>query len=386
MARITGFEIFCVDLPFRRPFAHAAAERTSSSSLFVKCATDSGHSGFGECLPREYVTGESLEGTFELLKAHILPHLLGSEFGSTREVIAFLKECDGKAPPDWVDADRPQTAAWCAVDLALLDTFGRVFEEPVRLTGRHAFPEGVRYSPVIQAVRGVNYIKTLLKIRLFGIRQVKLKVGKEIDAFTVRLARRILGKGCDIRVDANMSWSVDEALSAMRELSKSGVRSYEQPVAADDIEGLARLVRETGAGVMVDESFSDRASLERLIAQRACTAVNVRISKCGGLAASYNRCREAIDAGLGVQVGCQVGESSLLSAAHLALVTAVENVAYAEGCFGLLLLGEDPCEPVLQFGYGGRGPGKPPGPGFGVAVDEDILRRWTIEHASIHGG
>jgi L-Ala-D/L-Glu epimerase len=211
------------------------------------------------------------------------------------------------------------------------------------------------------------------------MRQVKIKVGGEIDAQAIRRARWVLGRRCDIRVDANMAWSVDEAVSAMRELSKFGVKSFEQPIASDDIGGLARLVRETGLGVMVDESLSDRPSLERLIAKSACTAVNVRISKCGGLVAACTRCREALDAGLVVQVGCQVGESSILSAAHMALVTAVERVTYAEGCFGLLLLREDPCEPVLQFGYGGRPPAVSPGPGLGVTVQEEVLRRWTVQ-------
>ena len=86
---------------------------------------------------------------------------------------------------------------------------------------------------------------------------------------------------------------------------------------------------------------------------------------------------EALTAGLTVQVGCQVGESSLLSAAHLALVTAVENVTYAEGCFGHLLLREDPVRPVLQFGFGGRAPALPHGPGLGVEMDDQMLQRWT---------
>ena len=101
---------------------------------------------------------------------------------------------------------------------------------------------------------------------------------------------------------------------------------------------------------MVDEGLTDRDSLRRLITHRACTAVNVRISKCGGLVAASARCREALDAGLMLQVGCQVGESSLLSAAHLALLSALApltpGVRFAEGCFGRHLLREDPATPT----------------------------------------
>ncbi len=99
--------------------------------------------------------------------------------------------------------------------------------------------------------------------------------------------------------------------------------------------------------------------------------------------ASYNRCREALAAGLTVQVGCQVGESSLLSAAHMTLVTAVAEVTHAEGCFGRLLLGEDPAEPLLQFRPGGRPPPFPTEAGLGIAMQEDLLQRYAVEVYSL---
>lgn len=383
MPCISMFAIFAVDLPFRKAFKHAAAERESSYSLFVKCATDDGHVGYGECLPREYVTGESRNGAFKLLQEKVLPRMLGLQFNSLEQVKAFLIECDGKAPENWVNANEPQTAAWCAIDLALLDCFGHALQEPICLGPSARFPDGVKYSPVLSAESGFEFLKTLIKIRLYGFRQVKLKLRGVNDKHLGRLTRRVLGRRVDIRADANMAWSVDGALSAMRDLSKSGVRSFEQPIASSNVSGLARLVKESGLEVMVDEGLSDRASLRKLVDEHACTAVNVRISKCGGLMASLARCREALDAGLAVQVGCQVGESSLLSAAHLILVTAVQKVTYAEGCFGYHLLREDPAEPVLQFGYRGRPPAKPNGAGLGVTINEAILRRWTVQEAII---
>jgi muconate cycloisomerase len=119
----------------------------------------------------------------------------------------------------------------------------------------------------------------------------------------------------------------------------------------------------------------------------ACTAANVRISKCGGLVGAYARCREALDAGLTLQVGCQVGESSLLSAAHLTLLSALApltpGVRYAEGCFGQHLLREDPVSPLVQFRYGGRPPRRPSGAGLGVEVNQATLRRHTVDQARV---
>ena len=88
-----------------------------------------------------------------------------------------------------------------------------------------------------------------------------------------------------------------------------------------------------------------------------------------------------------LQVGCQVGESSLLSAAQLTLLQGLApltpGVRYAEGCFGRHLLREDPASPLVQFGYGGRPPRRPPGAGLGVEVDLAALQRYTLDQAVV---
>jgi muconate cycloisomerase len=378
MGRIKGFELYSVDIPFKKPFKHAAADRNTSYSIMLKCITESGCTGFGECLPREYVTGETREGTFELLNNRILPRLVGRNFDSLDHLKTFLDECNGKAPTEWVSPTTPQCAAWAAVDLALLDAFGQEHNQPVRLNANRGLAPDFRYSVVFSAEKGFKFVRNLLIARFYGFRQVKLKIDADTAVDTGRLARRILGQSRDIRADANMAWDVSQAGEAMQALARYGINSFEQPIKAEDLPGLAQLVSETGLGVMADESLNDGESLERLITQHACTAVNVRISKCGGLVASYNRCLRALEAGLTVQVGCQVGETSLLSAAQLTLIAAVKKVTYGEGCFGLHLLKEDPVEPLMQFGYGGSPPQLPQGPGLGVKVNEAMLSQWCV--------
>jgi L-Ala-D/L-Glu epimerase len=377
MPRIIGVELYELDLPFRQPFRHAAAERSRSGTVFARFVTSSGHFGYGETLPRPYVTGEERRATFDLLAERILPRLLELEFASFREVHDFLVECNGKAPPEWVESALPQTAAWCLVDLALLDTFGRAFDLSVNreLAGGDDWPEGLRYSAVLSGGSTRKTLAPPLLARLYGMRNAKVKVdGGALEQ--VRMARRVLGRRARLRIDANMAWTYEEARTRMQQLAGYGVESFEQPLAADDIDGSSRLVAETGLPVMADESFHDAASLERLITARACTAVNVRIAKCGGLVASIARSKRALEAGLTLQIGCQVGESSQLSAAQMVLIRSVgEGVRYAEGCFGQHLLVADPVGPLLQFGRGGRPPRGPPGPGFGTRVDKEIIQR-----------
>jgi L-Ala-D/L-Glu epimerase len=393
MPSVTEFQLFAVDLPFKAPFKHAAAARHTSESLFLRARLDDGSEGWGESLPRLYVSGETRAYAFGLLRDEILPSLLGREFGSLTDVSSFLQKCDGKAPPEWIDADVPQSSAWCTVDLVLIDAFAKAGRESVAVgshDGGRSTSDAVeqfRYSGVVSADRGWRYVESLLKMRAFRFPHIKVKLAGDDPVRAATTARRVVGRGVDLRVDANMAWDVDQALIIMDELRAVGIHCYEQPIAATDLAGLAQLVRESSSVVMVDEGLTDRDSLQTLISQRACTGANIRISKCGGLFGAYARCREALDAGLVLQIGCQVGESSLLSSAHLALLSALSplkpGVRYAEGCFGRHLLREDPGLPLVQFGYGGRPPPRPAGPGLGVTVDEARLRDWVVDETRV---
>lgn len=391
MARLVGIQLCELDLPFRRTFRHAAAARARSSSLFVRFLTDDGHCGYGEALPRAYVTGEERGAAFELLAGRLLPGLIGMSFASFEEVLAFLIRCDGQAPVGWVAPGTPQTAAWCAVDLALLDAFGRAFGVPLGdglpavpggLPPARVWPTDLRYSLVLSGEGGPHALASLMKARLYGIRDVKVKVDGRSSA-GVRLARRVLGRRARIRIDSNMAWTYAAARPAMPALARDGVESFEQPLPAADLDGMARLCTETGLAVVADESVHDAASLERALAAHAFTGVNVRIAKCGGLVAALARCRRALDAGLTLQIGCLVGETSQLSAAQLVLVrTLGQGIRYLEGCFGERLLRVDPVRPRLQFRRGGLPPEPPPGAGFGTRVDMDLLARHSGRWAS----
>jgi L-Ala-D/L-Glu epimerase len=383
LERIARFELLAVDLPLRKPFKHAAAERWLSESVFLKCVTESGAVGFGESLPREYVTGETRDGSFALLREAVLPKLVGRSFASLAEVQEFLGRCDGRAPRAWVEPDVPQSAAWCAVDLALLDAFGRAFGARPLEKEAVVLPDGFRYSGVLSLEGRARVAFGAIRQRLYGLRQLKLKVARETTDDAVRRVRRACGPGAELRVDVNMGWTLAEALQRVPAWSRLGICAFEQPLAPDDVEGARRLCAETGACVIADEGFATRESLERLIERRACAGVNARISKCGGLVATLARCYQALDAGLDVQLGCQVGESSLLSSAQLVLASALLRVRFAEGCFGRHLLQEDPASPLLQFGFGGRPPALPSGAGLGVAIDERRLARFAAQRCEV---
>jgi L-Ala-D/L-Glu epimerase len=378
MACIKRFEVFAVDLPLKKPFVYAEEERSVSGSIFVKCITDSGTVGFGESLPRQAVTGESRDYSYELLRDSILPHLIDKEFKTFEDVRQYLYRCDGKAPSLFPDAHLPQNSSWCAAELSLLDAFGREFSESLFSHVNKRAKRMHRYSGIITSEQGIKFFSAAMKMLVYGFPAVKVVVGKTVDIEALKGLKNLLGNNVEIRVDAEMSWDRETALVMMKAMAGIGIHCFEQPLAKDDIEGLARLIDETKEVIMADESFTDRGSLDSLVAQNACKAVNVRISKCGGLIASQRLILEALAAGLTIQVGAYVGESSLLSAAHVALITQFSEIKYVEGCLGTYALKEDPVSPLMQFRYGGKLPVIPKGYGLGITVDEEILRRYTL--------
>jgi muconate cycloisomerase len=118
----------------------------------------------------------------------------------------------------------------------------------------------------------------------------------------------------------------------------------------------------------------------RLIDLGVADGFNIRISKCGGLLPSLRLAAVARRENIAIQLGCMVGETSILSAAGRHFLNVCPNVRWAEGCFGSFLLADDVTTKELRFGYGGRPPRVPPRQGLGIRVDAARLDRLAADH------
>src|SRR5262249_22265513 len=141
-------------------------------------------------------------------------------------------------------------AARCALELALLDAYGKRYGEPVSAVTRLAAPElndarsWVRYSgAVTSASTGFKVRFAALRLWRYGFRQVKVKVGiaGHDDVQRLRRLRRRLGRKIDIRVDANEAWSRTEVVARIRALEPFALSAVEQPVAHADVDVLAEV-------------------------------------------------------------------------------------------------------------------------------------------------
>lgn len=379
--KVRHFAIYQLSLPFRAAFQHARKKRKSSESIVVRCELEDGTVGFGESLPRTYVTGESWGGCYDDLGSKILPALLDCDFSSYSTLQQFCSSLYGYLKADIRGLPRRIGAACCAVELALLDAFGRHFGETSFAGSPNQDPT---YSGVVSSSSRLKAAIVSWQCSRMALPSVKLKVGTERDLDLARIARRVLGARTILRADANMAWQLETAIKRILQLREFGIDYIEQPIQVGQPGALRDIQESTGASIIADEDLCDIEDAEQLIAADACRVFNIRISKCGGFFNSLRIGRLAQSNGIEVQIGCQVGESALLSAVGLAAARQLAPVVFAEGCFGGRLLGKDlqsasgsEAAIPFEFGYGGAAPTYAPSRGIGIGVDEVRLNRYA---------
>jgi muconate cycloisomerase len=367
MLRIEQVDVMTVAVPFRITFRHALASRSRGEAIVVRAADKEGRSGFGECAPRSYVTGETLASVRDSLRQDLVPALLGASFSTFDEIADFLGQQLESLP-------RNRHAAFCALELAVLDLAGTIFGQPAGSIGGERQSAEVRYSGVVSADGVEAALALCTKMKELGLREVKVKVGLSADADLQILkgARDILGEDCSLRIDANCAWQPADALTCLEAFAPIRLDGVEQPIAADDLDGLAWLAGRSPVPLIVDESLVSFADGEALIARNACHLFNIRVSKCGGLTGAFRLRDLARAAGIGFMLGAQVGETAILSAAGRQFAARSPGVRFCEGSFGSFLLEQDIGRQDLTFGAGGAAPALE-GPGLGIEVDRQRL-------------
>ena len=382
-AVVHRISIFPLMIPLRYRVTHAAAQYGVADPVVVVVELTGGTLGYGETVGQSYVTGESANSVVEAVRSVFAPRLVTfhpASFPDALEVIESLP---------WYDAKGCHIpAARAAVELALLDAamrlFNRSMDDVVQWMelsgfGRPGCVGRIRFSHVLAAESTRETLRQLRSMFWYGLRGFKLKVGLEGDRERLeRVAaylKRPLAKGCAwLRIDANGSWSPEEAAAWLGDIAHLPIAAVEQPVPRGEEACLIDLRNRSGIPIVVDESLVTVDDARRLIEQGVADEFAIRLSKCGGLLPSLRIAALAQRANVRVQLSGTLGETSILAAAARRFLEVCPSVAWAQGCLGSFLTSHDVADKSLRFRYGGRAP-RLPGPGLGVEVEPDRLRR-----------
>ena len=363
--KITAIRAIPVRVPRPQPFTSSLGLQAGSENAVVVVETDGGVTGIGEI---SSIWDRKGRGQAEDVNDLLAEALVGMDPFAPNRVADRMDELLHRSYP-----------AKAGVEMALYDIMGKALDVPVYdlLGGRRR--ERVALSRSLSMGDAEAAVAQAEAAAAQGYRTLKLKVGRdaESDCRTLAALRRALGDGFTLRVDANMGWpSAKEAVRRIRRLEEFDLELVEQPLAADDLEGL-RFVRErVETPIMADESVWTPADAMACVRAGAVDVFNVYVAEAGGLGAASRVFAVAEAARLPGIIG-SMPELGIGTAAQAHLAFAVPALGYACDLNGFTYHSDDIARHDLRLEDGYIYP--PPGPGLGVELDTERLERYRID-------
>ncbi|WP_041625039.1 mandelate racemase/muconate lactonizing enzyme family protein [Stackebrandtia nassauensis] len=330
---ITAVTAAIVSADLHTPFVTAVRSTSTVDTVVVTVTDEAGNTGRGEGPQTWRITGESLASVTACVEGPLRQVLVGRD---PDDLNAILDEVD--------TAVVGNNVAKAAVDVALHDLAAQRLGVPLaRLLGGASLSVA---TDVTLAAGDVPQLVAAAEKRVAeGFSTLKVKLGTDPAGDLERLAavREAVGTGIGIRVDANQGWSAKQAVRIIRGMEDEGlgIELVEQPTPARDLAGLAFVTSRVDTTIMADEAVATLSDLHRMIQLGAADAVNVKLTKCGGLRSGRVMLETARQAGIGTMVGSMM-EGRLGVAAVASLAAACGTTAIADLDAAWWLAGSDP--------------------------------------------
>ena len=260
--------------------------------------------------------------------------------------------------------------AMSAVDIALWDLLGKRIGLPLwRLLGG-ADPGVKAYAGGIDLQFSLDALLAQTDRNLRnGFRAIKMKVGRDLlreDVARVRAMRRHLGEDFPLMVDANMRWTVDEAIRAARALREFDLVWLEEPTIPEDFSGHARILAQGGVPVAAGENLHTLYDFQHMLAANGVSFIEPDVSNCGGITVWMKVARLAEARNLPVT-------SHGVHDIHVHLLGAIPNASYLEvHGFGLERFIAEPLAVVDGVATAGETPG------HGIRFDWEALEHHRV--------
>ena len=359
---IARVDAYALSLPMVKPVKMSFEEVKAADNLVVRIETAAGVVGWGEAASAPTMTGETVTGMAAAVR-HLAPVLQGRDAAQPAATMAAVN------PYLYGNA-----GAKAAIEMALFDALGRATGQPL-----HALLGRAQRSriPLLRMV-GTGKLDADLaeaeRSKAEGYVTYKIKVGiadPHTDAARTRAVCEVLGPDVLVCADANQAWSVDDAITYVQAVADTSLAFFEQPIAAADVDGMGRVARASRVPIGVDEGLH---SLDDLRAHHAVgvKGCSLKTIKLGGVQPVVDAGALCATLGMHINLACKIAESGIATAAMLHLAAVVPNIDWGVSLTSQYLT-EDVVTglPALERGHYTL----PQGPGLGVTIDEDRIRR-----------
>jgi O-succinylbenzoate synthase len=354
-------------LPLVTPFRTALGTERTREVLLVRVESDAGE-GWGECVasPDPSYSSEYLDSAWLTLERYLVPVLLEA------------KDLEAAAVQPLLSRSKGHRMAKAALEMAILDAQLRSTGESLK-----TFLGGVTDSVTAGVAVGITssteeLIESVRQYIDAGYRRVKLKIEPGWDLQPVQAVRDRFGNGLMLQVDANGTYRRSD-FDYLAQLDQFSLLLIEQPLDEEDLVGHAQLARRIATPVCLDESIVSANGAAAAIALGACSIVNIKPGRVGGLLEArsvHDLCvSSAVPVWCGGMLETGIGRAANLALASLPGFTLPGDISASDRYFS-----EDITPPfVLDDGR----IAVPTGAGLGVEVLLPVLDRLTTKIETI---
>jgi muconate cycloisomerase len=313
------------------------------------------------------MTGDTLGGLVAAVRDHLAPVLIGADAWMRPKLLRAMH-----------GALIGNTGAHAAVETALIDLAGQAAGVPaIDLVG------GARRSAVapmwlLGNATAEQDIAEAREREREGFRFFKLKVG--VKALEAEIAgtlavRQALGPDAPLCADANCGLTLASARRYVEATRDANLLFFEQPLGHADLKGFATLTRVAPIPIGVDEGIHGIADIEAH-ARAGAGGVSLKLIKLGGIGPALEAAILCERLGLSVNIAAKMAESSIGAAAAVHLACAVPAADWGVSLTHFYL-----AEDLVQRPLGLRdgAVALPSGPGLGITVDEDAVKRFRVD-------
>ena len=364
--RIDEVELRLIHVPFRTPFKTSFAVETEKIALLITVRSE-GVEGYGETTmdPYPWFREETVAGGTFVIKELLVPDLLRNGCEHPSELVHRWNR-------EW----RGNPMAKSALELAVWDCYARQQGVPLRtLLGGDRTELGVGASlGMQQGPTGIaDTLDTVRRHVEQGYKRVKLKIEPGWDVEVLRAVRAEF-PFIELTVDANSAYTLND-LDLLREIDTFGLHYIEQPLHWDDLTDHVKVAEALHTPICLDESLTSPARVRAAIELGACSVVNMKVARVGGLQAVREIHDYCVARGVPLWCGGML-ETGVGRAHNIHLGTMPGFVYPGDTASASRTYSRDIVEQQLET-VNGIMP-VPEGPGIGVTLDREFVNTVTV--------
>lgn len=373
--KIDRIELFHISIPFAKPYklSKVYGTRYDAEAVILKVHTDEGIVGLGEADPLNPFSDETPATVMVVTRDMIAPHLIGQ---NPIHISALESHLDMMVHGNLL--------ARGAVNMALFDIVGKAHNLPAHMLLGGLFQDKLPLLGPIGSGTPEEDASEIQQLIEEGYKTVMIKMGALPIADEIQrmiAAHEKFGERIKFIVDANQGWTLAETLEFIDGISGSRPALIEQPIERDDVEGLKRIRSYAPCPLSADEGVASIREAATLIREQAVDAFSIKISKNGGLSKARKIAEMTQAFGLKVLMNSMF-DFGITQAASLQLGCVLPNLLdMGHAYMSVLRMSDD----ITDFAKNISDSivTVPPEPGLGVMLDEEKLKKYTVERITI---